>query len=84
MTSKEFNLKYKDYIEDRFEGLEIDIPELTNWLDDKFQEFIKIPGFQFAQIKSKFGYGRFYADNLSREQLSEVESKITSLCAVQR
>ena len=81
MTRKEFNLKYKDYIEDRFEGLEIDIPELTDWLDDKFQEFIKIPGFRFAQIKAKFGYGRFYADNLSIEQLNEVESKITSLCA---
>ncbi|NCD06154.1 MAG: hypothetical protein EOL97_08550 [Spirochaetia bacterium] len=80
MTSNEFNLKYKDYIEDRFEGLEIDIPELTNWLDDKFQEFIKIPGFQFAQIKSKFGYGRFYANGLSSEQLDEVKSKITNYC----
>jgi hypothetical protein len=67
MTNIEFNEKYKNYLEDRFYGLAINIPELTKYLDEKFQEYIKIPGFQYSQIKSKFGYVRIYCNLLDAE-----------------
>lgn len=80
MTSEQFNEKYKDFLEEGHYGLGIDIPELTAWLDQKFQEFIKKPGFSYSQIKSKFGMGRFYCEGLTNEETSEVESYISKLC----
>ena len=80
MTSEQFNEKYKDYLEDGHYGLGIDIPELTEWLDDKFQEFIKQPGFEYSQIKAKFGMGRFYCEGLSYDDIRLVENKITEIC----
>ncbi len=79
MTTEEFNEKYKDYLEDGFYGLSISNTNFINWLDKRFQTFIKIPGFRYHQIKSKFGYGRFYADGLSQIYIDEVEEKITKL-----
>ncbi len=77
MTSQEFNEKYKAYIEPGFErrGLEIDIPEATEYLDKVFQDFIKVEGFQFSMIKSKFNYCRFYADPASIPT-GEVEEEV--------
>ena len=80
MTSNEFNKKYKEYLGDRHYGLDIEVPQLTLWLDEKFQEFIKIPEFKYYQIKTKFGYGRFYCDGVPQEQITEVEEKIRELC----
>jgi hypothetical protein len=79
MTSEQFNEKYKDYLEKGHYGLGFDSPQFTEWLDQKFQEFIKKPGFTFSQIKVKFGMGRFYAENITIEEINEVESKITKL-----
>jgi hypothetical protein len=77
MNSAEFNEKYKAYIEQGFEdrGLEIDIPEVTEYLDKVFQDFIKVEGFQFSMIKSKFGFCRFYAEPFSIPT-SEVEKEV--------
>jgi hypothetical protein len=77
MTTEEFNKKYADYLEKGHYGLAISDPEFVEWLDGKFQEFIKQPGFQYSQIKSKFGMGRFYCEGLTSEQVREVEGKIT-------
>jgi len=80
MTPEEFNSKYQDYLEQGHYGLDIDNEEFISWLDDKFQKFIKQPGFMYSQIKSKFGMGRFYCEGLSNEQVTEVENKITEIC----
>jgi hypothetical protein len=80
MTKQEFNEKYKDFLEDGHYGLAINNDEFILWLDNKFQEFIKQPGFKYSQIKTKFGIGRFYCEGLSDEQIIEVETKITELC----
>jgi len=81
MTAYDFNKKYKEYLrEPKAPGLNINIPELTEWLDNKFQEFIQQPGFSYSQIKAKFGMGRFYCEGLSNEQVIEVETKITEIC----
>lgn len=80
MTQEEFNEKYKDYLEDGHYGLAFDNEDFTNWLNNKFQDFIKEPGFSYSQIKAKFGMGRFYCNGISTEQVREVENKITELC----
>jgi hypothetical protein len=79
MTSNEFNIKWKDYLEEGHYGLAIDDPSFTEWLDGKFQEFTKRPGFSYSQIKSKFGMGRFYCEGLSTEEQLEVEDKISKI-----
>jgi len=79
MTAQQFNEKYKPFLEEGHYGLDIDIPELTLWLDEKFQEFIKRPGFTYSQIKSKFNTGRFYAEPTSVEEAREVEKYITEI-----
>ena len=79
MTAEEFNEKYKDFLEEGFYGVDIHLPEAIDYLDEKFQEFIKIPGFSYSQIKSKFNLFRFYAEGLSREQIKEVENKLKEI-----
>lgn len=79
MTAEQFNLKYNQYLEPRHYGLDVHDPEFIDWLDNKFQEFIKQPDFTYSQIKQKFGYGRFYCEGLTTDQIKEVEDKITSL-----
>lgn len=60
MTAVEFNEKYKDYLEEGHYGLDIDIPEVVEYLDKEFQTFIQIEGFKYFQIKLKFNSARFY------------------------
>jgi hypothetical protein len=64
MTADEFNTKYKDYLEEGHYGLDIDIPSITKYLDEIFQGLIKIPGFQYSQIKDKYSNCRFYTNLL--------------------
>ena len=56
MTSTEFNEKYSAYLEEGHYGLDIDIPEATDFLDKAFQDLIKLPEFKYSQIKSKFSW----------------------------
>lgn len=79
MTIDQFNKKYENHLEDGHYGLAIGAPEFVKWLDAKFEEFIKKPDFKFSQIKAKFGYGRFYCEGLTNEEIYEVEQKITDL-----
>ena len=78
MTSTEFNEKYAAYLEDRHYGLDIDIPSVVEYLDEVFQEFIKVPGFSYSQIKLKFNSSRFYC--MPNEiPSSDVEREINKL-----
>ena len=64
MTTQEFNEKYKNYLEDRFYGLEISDQEVIDYLDKEFEEEIKEnPKFEYAQIKTKFGWSRVYTNS---------------------
>lgn len=80
MTSYEFNEKYISFLEEGHYGLDINLPDVVEYLDDKFQSFINAHRFSYSQIKLKFGYGRFYCEGLPREVITEVEDKITELC----
>ena len=79
MTHEEFNEKYKNYLEKGHYGIDVGNSDFIEWLDKKFEEFIKKPGFSYSQIKSKFGMGRFYCEGLTREEINEVEDKISKL-----
>ncbi len=78
MTEKQFNEKYKDYIEEGFDGLEFDIPAVTEYLDKIFTDLIKVEGFKYAQIKLKFGFARFYCEPRTIDT-NEIENNINVL-----
>ena len=62
MTTDEFNEKYKDYLSPGHYGMSIEIPEVIDLVDRKFEEWSKLPGFHYTQVKLKFGMSRVYAD----------------------
>lgn len=61
-TSQEFNEKYKDYIDGDHYGIDINIPAVLTYVDQIFQDLIKIEGFKYQQIKTKFGLARVYTN----------------------
>jgi hypothetical protein len=77
MTSEQFNEKYKDYLEEGHYGIDGLSPLVIDWFDEQFQELIKIKGFQYSQIKLKFGMGRFYCENVPKEKVNEIENTLT-------
>lgn len=60
MDYKEFNNKYKDYLEKGHYGLDINIPSVIQFLDGIFEDLINIPNFSYSQIKLKFNSARVY------------------------
>ena len=76
MTPEEFDEKYKDFLEEGHYGLALDNEEAIDYLDEKFQEFIKIPEFSFTQIKGKYHWFCFYCKGLDNHIVREVENKL--------
>ena len=60
MTREEFNLKYKQWIPQGWSGLDFDVPQVTEYLDQVMQDLVLIPGFELHQIKMKFDWPRVY------------------------
>lgn len=95
MTREEFNTKYDAYIERReyvnregtvieqkFGGLEFDIPEVTEYLDRIFTGLINIDTeFTYSQIKLKFNRARFYS-TLKSSVCYTIEEEIDKLVKV--
>ena len=61
-TSKEFNDKYKEYIEEGHYGMDIHEPSVLTYVDQVFDNLTWIPGFKYQQIKTKFGLARVYTN----------------------
>jgi hypothetical protein len=80
MTAEQFNYKYRIYLEEGHYGLDIHEPTFITWLDTKFETFITQRLFSYTQIKTKYDIGRFYCSGLTKEQVNEVEDKITDMC----
>lgn len=80
MTSKEFNEKYKKYLEEGgWNGLSFEIPILIDWFDELFSSsLIHIPNFKYKQIKIKFNLIRFYS-NLPLEEGLNIEEKANKI-----
>jgi hypothetical protein len=79
MNRESFNEKYKDYLSDLFDGLMLDNEEVVKYLDGEFEKLIKIPSFKYYQIKGKFNWFSFYADNLPAGKRQEIENKIKEI-----
>lgn len=79
--SDAFNEKYKDFLEDGHYGLTLDLPEALEYLDREFQTLIKIPDFKYSQIKSKFNWFCFYADNVPATKCYEIEQTLSKIYA---
>jgi hypothetical protein len=79
MNRNDFNNKYKDYLPARFDGLMLDNEEVVKYLNDEFTQLIKIPNFKYYQIKGKFNWFCFYADNLPAGKQEEIENKIKEI-----
>jgi hypothetical protein len=88
-TSKEFNAKYADYLEENNYGVDINLPSVLAYVDQIFQDLIKIEGFKYQQIKLKFGLARVYTnlDDLlpfvGRIIQQELEEKINFILKVE-
>lgn len=84
MKSEEFNNKYFLFLKEDHYGLALDHPEAVEYLDKEFQELIKIPGFKYSQIKSKFNWFCFYVDNVTTEKRIEIEKKLKEIYEKER
>lgn len=82
MTSKEFNEKYSQWLEEGHYGLAIDDEEVIKFLDKIFQDLIKIDHFSYAQIKTKFNMARFYANGVSGAMCSIIEDRINKILRI--
>jgi hypothetical protein len=88
-TTKEFNTEYANYIETGFDGMEIGVPSVIHYINTVFKDLVKIPGFKYSQIKTKFGLPRVYTnlDELlpfvGRIINNELEEKISLLLKVE-
>ena len=60
MTREEFNHKYEQWIPQGWSGLDFDVEQVTEYLDQVMQDMIRIPGFELHQIKMKRDWPRFY------------------------
>jgi len=77
LTPRDFNEKYKDYLEEGQYGLDIDdAPEVVEFLDDIFQTLIQLPNFSYSQIKTKFYSVRFYCEGVSPKLVTMIEDRI--------
>ena len=88
-TIVEFNEKYIAYLEEGYSGMQIEFPSIVHYLDEVFTDLIKIPGFTYSQIKTKFGLPRVYT-NLEellpfagRILTQELEEKISFILKVE-
>lgn len=88
-TNKEFNDKYKDYLEEGHYGIDINEPSVLAYVDQIFNDLTQIPGFKYQQIKTKFGLARVYTnlDDLmpfvGRIINQELEEKINFILKVE-
>ncbi len=61
-TSKEFNDKYKEYLDESENGMVLDIPSVLTYVDQIFQDLTQIPGFKYQQIKTIHGLAVVYTN----------------------
>jgi hypothetical protein len=89
MTTNEFNCKYEKYLEQGHYGLDIECESIVEYLDKVFTDLIKIPGFEYQQIKLKFNSARFYSNlsqiipNFGFMIESKIEEEINRLVSIE-
>lgn len=79
LTCQDFNEKYSEYLEKGYNGLDLYEQEAIDYLDKEFQELIKIPGFKYHQIKSKFNLFCFYATGPTWQKRMDIERRLKEI-----
>lgn len=88
-TNKEFNDKYNAYLEEQHGGMQIQVPAVLSYIDEIFNDLTEIPGFQYQQIKTKFGLARVHTNLedimpfVGRIINQEIEEKINFILKVE-
>lgn len=55
-TTKEFNDKYKDYLDGT--GMFLEIPSVLSYVDQVFNDLTCIPGFKYEEITTRHGLAK--------------------------
>jgi hypothetical protein len=78
MTLKEFNEKWSTHLEEGYYGLDIDVAEVVDFVDEQFMELNKAyPWFTYSQIKLKFASARVYlSEGVAKEWADKIEEGI--------
>lgn len=64
MTADQFNDKYAEYLAAGHYGMDIEHPQVIEYLDREFTEEIQVnTSFRYTQIKMKYDTCRIYADS---------------------
>ena len=79
MTTEEFDKKWEAYLEEGHYGLDINHPDVIEYLDQEFEKLSLIPGFSYSQIKEKFGMARVYLAFGFSEEALELENRIDEI-----
>lgn len=81
MNAVEFNKKWEHHLEKGHYGLDIDIAEVVDYLDEQFEEIkSETPDFTYSQIKLKFNFASVYlSNNLSPDWRLRLEEKIEEI-----
>ena len=79
MTVEEFDKKWEAYLEEGHYGLDINHPDVIEYLDKEFEKLSLIPGFSYSQIKEKFGSARVYLAFGFSEEAHDMEDKINTI-----
>lgn len=88
-TNREFNNKYQAYKEEGHYGMDIEVPAVLFYVDQIFNDLTTIPGFQYQQIKTKYGLARVYTNLeeimpfVGRLINQEIEEKINFILKVE-
>ncbi len=72
MTREEFNHKYKQWIPEGWSGLDFEVPQVIEYLDQVMQDLVMIPGFELHQIKMKFDWPRVYFTTSFKNKATEL------------
>ena len=78
-NQEQFNVKYSEYLESGHYGCALSDLSMLEYLDKEFKELVKIPGFKYTQIKSKFNWYCFYCTNVPQNKVEEITNKLKYL-----
>lgn len=79
MTCEQFNKKWENYLEPMHYGVDINIVEVLDYLDNEFQNLIKNKNFSYSQIKIKYGACRIYCKGVNPDIVQDIEIQINKI-----
>lgn len=80
MTANEFNTKWKNHLDEGHYGLDFNIEEIIDVIDDTFYLYkTYYPDFKYQQIKIKFDEIRVYMINIEQRVVELLERQLNMI-----